>query len=73
LHKVKIDDIQSICLNYIEQNVSGDGKEKTITFNQMHIGPDLLACLRETGYMPPAHGIEFIQLSKDRLELIKYQ
>lgn len=72
-HKVNIEDVQSICLNYIEQNVSKDGEEQVITFNQFHFGPDLLACLTTSGYMPPAHGIEFQSLMKDCAELLKYQ
>ena len=71
--KVNINDIQSICLNYIEQNVSSDGTQSAITFNQFHIGPDLIFCMKTSGYMPPAQGNEFAALMKDHETLLKYQ
>jgi hypothetical protein len=68
---VAIDDINSICLNYIEQNKSLTGDEVSITFNQLHFGPDVINCLKKTGYMPPAHSNEFIALVEDLLKLSK--
>lgn len=62
---VAIDDVKSICLNYIEQNKSKDGTEVSITYNQLHIGPDLIDCLKKTGYMPPMHCSEYISLMSD--------
>lgn len=68
---VAIDDIKSITLNYIEQNRAGDGESVSITFNQLHLGPDVINCLKQTGYMPPAHGHEFIALVEDLLKQSK--
>ena len=62
-----IDDIESICLNYIEQNKNMDGTEVAISFNQFHIGPDMLRCLRQTGYMPPQHTSEYVAQINDLL------
>ena len=40
----------------------------TITFNQLHIGPDVIECLKKTGYMAPMHCNEYIALIDDLLK-----
>jgi hypothetical protein len=65
---VDINNVKSICLNYIEQNKSLDGESVSISYNQLHIGPDMIECLKKTGYLPPMHGNEFTALVDDLLK-----
>jgi len=44
------------------------GDAVSITYNQLHFGPDVINCLKQTGYMPPAHSNEFIALAEDLLK-----
>jgi hypothetical protein len=65
---VAISNVKSICVNYIEQNKSNDGESISISYNQLHIGPDMIECLKKTGYIPPLHGNEFTALVDDLLK-----
>jgi hypothetical protein len=61
----KIESIASFCLNYMEQQKDINGEKMTISYTQYHFGPDMIKCLRQTGYLPPAHVNDFINLMKD--------